>query len=228
MPVHVRADALRAVVQGMRSMQNLRGIIVTVPHKIAIVELCDELETSARLMGAVNIVRRNGDGRLVGANFDGAGMVSALEAELGPVAGRRVYVAGAGGVARAIAFALARAGVARLVVRNRSATKADVLRDEVKHAFPKVATARGEDPVRDCDIAINATSLGLKPDDPLPFAIDELPASATVAEVVMNPLMTPLLLRARERGLRIVRGDAMLDAQFAAWVEFLGLKTESA
>jgi len=227
-PVHVRAEALRTVVQGMRSIENLRAIIVTVPHKIAIVELCDELEPSARLMGAVNIVRRSRDGRLVGANFDGAGMVSALQAQQGSIAGRRVYVAGAGGVARAIAFALAQAGVAHLAIHNRSAKKADALRDEVTRAFPKVATARADGRVRDFDIAINATSLGLKSDDPLPFGVDELPASATVAEVVMNPLMTPLLLRARERGLRIIRGDAMLDAQLAAWVEFLGFETETA
>ena len=96
----------------------LGAIIVTVPHKIAMVELCDALEPSARLMGAVNIVRRERDGKLLGANFDGAGLAMALESELGSLAGRHVHVAGAGGVARAIAFALAQAGVARLAIDN--------------------------------------------------------------------------------------------------------------
>jgi len=225
-PVHVRSDALRAVVGAMRAIDSLAAIIVTVPHKIAMVELCDELQPNARLMGAVNIVRRRSDGRLIGANFDGAGMASALEAELGPLAGRRVYLAGAGGVARAIAFAVAHSGVARLVIHNRSAAKAEALIAAVGHAFPNVVAVRGDDRPAECDIAINGTSLGLKSDDAMPFAVDSLPATAAVAEVVMNPPTTPLLTRAQARGLRIVRGDAMLNRQLAAWVEFLDLRTE--
>lgn len=226
-PAQVRSDALRTVVGAMRAIDSVAAIIVTVPHKIAIVELCDELHDSARLMGAVNIVRRGGDGRLVGANFDGAGMASALEAELGSLAGRRVYMAGAGGAARAIAFALAQSGIAHLTVYNRSAAKADALIDAVKRSFPEVDVARGNDRPTDFHIAINGTSLGLKPDDPLPFAVESLPATAAVADVVMNPAMTPLLLRAQARGLRLVQGDAMLHCQLAAWVKFLGLQTEN-
>ena len=226
-PAHVRSDALRAVVGAMRAVESVAAIFVTVPHKIAMVELCDELHPSARLMGAVNIARRDPGGRLVGANFDGAGMVSALEAELGPLAGRRVYLAGAGGVARAIAFALAQAKVASLAIHNRSAAKADALIEAVKRSFPVVAAVRSDDCPSDFDIAINGTSLGLKPDDPLPFAVESLPATATVAEVVMNPPKTPLLLRAQARGLRIVKGDAMLHCQLAAWVKFLALQPEN-
>lgn len=227
-PAHVAASDLRRAVEGMRAMQNLSAIIVTVPHKIAMVELCDALEPSARLMGAVNIVRRERDGKLLGANFDGAGFAMALESEIGSLAGRRVHVAGAGGVARAIAFAMAQAGVARLAIDNRSAARSAALLDAVKRAFPKVVTARADHHPSDCDIAINATSLGLRASDPLPFAVDALPDTATVAEVVMNPLMTPLLLRAQARGLRIVKGDAMLKCQLAAWVAFLGLDTARA
>ena len=211
----------------MRAVESVAGIIVTVPHKIAMVDLCDELHPSARLMGAVNIARRDHNGRLVGANFDGTGMVAALEAELGPVAGRRVYLAGAGGVARAIAFALAQAEVASLAIHNRSAAKADALIDAVKRSFPNVAARRGDARPSAFDIAVNGTSLGLKHDDSLPFAVEALPATATVAEVVMNPAMTPLLLRAAARGLRIVKGDAMLHCQLAAWVKFLALQTEN-
>ena len=227
-PVHVGAQSLRTVVEAMRSMHNVRAIIVTVPHKIAIVALCDDLHPSARLMGAVNLVRREPDGRLVGGNFDGAGMVAALEAELGPIAGRSVHVAGAGGVARAIAFAVAQAGAARLSIHNRSDDKAAALLDAVKQAFPNVATERAGTRPSACDIAINATSLGLELDDALPFDVDALPPTAAVAEVVMNPLMTPLLVRAQARGLRIVKGNAMLEHQLAAWIRFLGLQEKRA
>ena len=225
-PAHVRSEALRTVVTAMRAVETVAALFVTVPHKIAIVELCDELHSSARLMGAVNIVRRDDDGRLVGANFDGAGMASALQAELGPLAGQRVYIAGAGGVARAIAFAVSQAGVGQLAVHNRSAAKADALIDAVKRSFPEVEVSRGDDRPSDFDIAINGTSLGLKPGDPLPFAIDALPATAAVAEVVMSAPMTPLLLRAQARGLRIVKGDAMLHCQLAAWVDYLGFQSK--
>lgn len=221
-PVHVRSEALRTVVEGMRATQNLCAIIVTVPHKIAIVDHCDELHATARLVGAANIVRRDRDGKLVGANFDGTGLVAALEAELGTIAGQRVYIAGAGGVARAIAFSVAQAGAARLMIYNRSAAKADALLDAVKQAFPRLVTQRADNRPAACDIAINGTSLGLRPDDPIPFALDALPGTAAVAEVVMQPLMTPLLRQAEARGLRIVKGDAMLKLQLSAWVEFIG------
>jgi len=139
-----------------------------------------------------------------------------------------VHVAGAGGVARAIAFAVAQADAARLSIHNRSDDKAAALLDAVKQAFPNVATERAGTRPSACDIAINATSLGLKADDVLPFDVDALPPTAAVAEVVMNPLMTPLLVRAQARGLRIVKGNAMLEHQLAAWVRFLGLQEKRA
>jgi shikimate dehydrogenase len=177
-------------------------------------------------MGAVNIARREFDGRLLGANFDGAGMVKALETQLGPLAGQRVFLAGAGGVARAIAFALGQAQVARLAIHNRSVAKADGLVDAVRRAFPDVIAVRSDDRPAEFDVAINGTSLGLRHDDPLPFAVDALHSSAVVAEVVMNPPMTPLLQQAQARGLTVVKGDAMLHCQLAAWVDFLGLHSE--
>lgn len=219
--LNVPSDDLERVVAALRIVRNLRALIVTIPHKIAIVELCDELHGSAQLVGAVNIVRREADGRLTGANFDGVGFVAALEAKTGRVAGRSVFMAGAGGVARAIAFELARAGAARLMLYNRSIAKGEALLREVAHAFPATSTAIAGEAPPDCDIAINSTSLGLHPDDPLPFAVDALPKRAAVAEVVMQPLMTRLLREAQGRGLRVVTGDGMLTAQLPYWTDFL-------
>jgi shikimate dehydrogenase len=79
-----------------------------------------------------------------------------------------------------------------------------------------------------CDIVINATSLGLRADDPLPFPVDGLPVHAAVAEVVMQPLMTPLLRAAQARGLRIVTGDGMLTAQLPFWMDFVGFERSRA
>jgi len=219
-PLHVTRDALAGVVHGLREVRNLRGFFVTIPHKIDIVALCDGLDESARRVGAVNVVRRESDGRFVGANFDGMGFVGALEAAVGKIAGRSVFIAGAGGVARAIAFEIARAGAARLSMHNRSQEKAGALLAAVAQAFPRVSTDRGGGSPEDCDIAINATSLGLDAADPLPFSVDALPARAIVAEVIMQPPITPLLQKARERGLRIITGDAMLEYQLPFWVDF--------
>jgi len=227
-PLNVSREDLGRVVAGLRGIRNLRAIIVTIPHKIAIMSLCDTLDESAQRVGAVNIVRRERDGRLTGANFDGVGFVATLEARLGPLAGRSVFVAGAGGVARAIAFEIARAGAARLMLCNRSTDKGEALLRDVARAFPGTATATASATPRDCDIAINATSLGLHPGDTLPFALDALPKGAAVAEVVMQPLMTRLLCEAQERGLRIVTGDGMLDAQLPYWMDFLGFERRAA
>lgn len=221
-PLNVARDDLCGVVAGLRVTKNLRAIIVTIPHKIAIRDLCDDLEESARTVGAVNIIRREDDGRLVGANFDGRGFVAALEAAVGSIAGRSVFMAGAGGVARAIAFEIARAGASRLALHNRSPAKGEALAREVAHGFSGVVVAVSPSASGECDIAINATSLGLHPEDPLPFPVTALPDGAIVAEVVMQPLMTPLLQAARARGLRVVTGDGMLGAQLPFWMDFLG------
>lgn len=223
-PLHVTRDELARAVAGLRAIRNLRCIVVTIPHKIAIVELCDELDDSARRVGAANVVRREPDGRLTGANFDGAGFVGSLEAAVGPVAGRTIHVAGAGGVARAIAFECARAGAAGLTLSNRSAQKADELLSGLGRAFPRVALSRIDIPPT-AQIAINATSLGLGAGDPLPFALDELPRDAVVADVVMQPPITRLLLEAQRRGLGIVPGEGMLKFQLPAWIEFAGRDT---
>jgi len=227
-PLHVPRDELRRVVEALRGVRNLRAIIVTLPHKIAIVELCDALHESAQRVGAVNLVRRDPGGRLVGANFDGVGFVAALEAGVGPVAGRSVFMAGAGGVARAIVFELARAGASRIALCNRSQQKGEELLRSVTQAYPATAAACVAAPPDDCDIAINATSLGLRPDDALPFSVDALPAHAAVAEVVMQPLMTRLLRAAQARGLRIVPGDGMLTAQLPFWMDFVGFERSRA
>jgi shikimate dehydrogenase len=221
-PLHVPHDDLARVVAAMRGVYNVRALIVTIPHKIPIVDLCDTLHESARRVGAVNVVRREHDGRLIGANFDGTGFVAALERKLGPLTGRSVFIAGAGGAARAIAFEIAAAGATRLMLHNRSVEKGEALLQDVARAYPALATAVAGPTPRDCDIAINATSLGLHADDALPFSIDALRSDATVAEVVMQPLVTPLLRQAQAAGLRVVTGDGMLAAQLPFWMDFLG------
>lgn len=220
-PTHVRPAALGTLIEGLRKIVNLQAIIVTVPHKITSLAYCDELDETARLVGAVNVIKRDRRGRLIGGNFDGSGFADALESATGPVEGRAIYLAGAGGVARAIAFNLAMRGIARLAVYNRSTDKSAALRDEILANFPDIAVELADRSPSDVDIAINATSLGLHAGDAMPFTLDHLSRSATVAEVIMQPAVTPLLRLAKERGHPVVGGEAMLTHQLASWIAFI-------
>ncbi|SDE99917.1 shikimate dehydrogenase family protein [Limimaricola pyoseonensis] len=226
-PCEVGPDALEETVRGLRNVRNLGGLVVTVPHKTEIARHCNALSERARLAGAVNVVRREADGRLFGDLLDGAGFVAGLSAAEVELEGRSVFLAGAGGAASAIAFALAEAGAARLTVANRSEAKARALLQRLQSAFPAVAVEAGHDPQRH-DIAVNATSLGLKPDDPLPFDPADLSPGTLVAEVIMQPEETPLLAAAAARGLPTHLGRMMLEGQLRQMMAFLLPEAEGA
>ena len=220
-PVHVKPEDLARTVQGLRALQNLGGFVVTVPHKTAIVALCDEVTPEARLIGAVNVVRRMADGRLLGGMLDGEGFVSGLRSQGLEPAGRSVYLAGAGGAASAIAFALANAGVSRLTIANRSADKARQLIDRIARQYPALGLAVGSADPAGHDLVVNGTSLGLHPGDALPLNVDGLTPQQIVAEIIMQPAETPLLVAARARGCRIHFGAPMLSSQIALMAAFM-------
>ena len=222
-PMHVGADQLETVVTGLRALRNLAGVIITVPHKTAISALCDRLEPHAEAIGAVNCVRRNAEGTLSGTMLDGLGFVAGLKAGGTDPKGMRAYLAGAGGAANAIAFALAEAGVTHLSIANRTRAKSDDLAARLATLHPglKVDTAPGS--VSGHDLVVNATSLGLREGDPLPLDVAALQPSQIVAEIIMAPEMTPLLIAAKEKGCRIHLGRPMLDAQLELMCAYLGM-----
>jgi len=221
-PIHVPAAGLTELVQGLRRMNNLSGFIVTVPHKTAMPALCDELTPAAARIGAVNAVRRMADGRLIGAMLDGEGFVAGLRSEGIEPRGRSVYLAGAGGGASAIAFALAQSGVTRLTIANRTATRAVELVARLARDFPEVAIAVGTTDPSGHDLVINATSSGLHEDDELPLETGRLASDQIVAEIIMQPAQTKLLRMAAERGCRIHYGAPMLACQIELMAVFMG------
>lgn len=220
-PLHVPAAGLAQAWQGMRAMRNLGGWIVTVPHKNAVASLCDALGPAASVIGAVNAVRRLDDGRLVGDMFDGAGFVGGLRGQGHDPAGRSVLLVGAGGAAAAIAHALAQAGVGRLGIANRTLARADEIAQRVRQAFPDADVQACDADPRGYDMVVNATSLGMRPDDALPLDVNLLDARTLVAEIIMKPAETPLLQVAKQRGCPIHAGRHMLDAQAALMARFL-------
>lgn len=222
-PFHVSPDGLPALFAGLRGLRNLGGLVVTVPHKEQAAVLCDEITPAARLIGAVNAIRLR-DGKLAGGNFDGLGFVAGLRAQGHEPAGRRVYLAGLGGAGKAIACALAEAGPARLDLYNRSPERAREFAARLSAAYPALDIRLADAaPGADCEIAVNATSLGLSDTDPLPFPLDALPAGAVVADAVMSRVDTPLLRAAAARGLRTHAGLHMLEGQIAEIARYLGI-----
>jgi shikimate dehydrogenase len=222
LPWAVAPAHLAAAVAGLRSMENLLGANVTVPHKGAILPLLDALTPEAEAIGAVNTVISR-SGTLVGENTDGAGFLLALQEEMGcRPEGLSAVVLGAGGAARAVAMALAQAGSPRLVLANRTATRAVELAEHITNHNPRCeVTVQTLHPswrvsqVPEIRLLVNTTSVGLHPGDPPLFDYDSLPVQALVSDLIYRPAETPLLRAARRRGCRAVNGVGMLVHQGA-------------
>ena len=207
--MEIEPEAVPGVVADAHGPEWL-GLGVTAPYKQIVAELVDEVEKDAREIGAVNNVVRTDDGRLVGFNTDAAGFHAGAELALGrPLAGLNVVIAGAGGVAQAIAFACRQAGVASITVGNRSVPASAAGVPAVALDSPEYAAA-----LRTADLAVNATTVGMvDPGTTMDVAL--LPDHATVFDCVYVPAETPLLAAARSRGLRAANGSEMLIAQAA-------------
>lgn len=226
LPFDARPEHFAAAVRGLQALDNLGGFVVTAPHKQAMVALCDEVVGEARLVGAVNTVRRDPDGRLIGDLFDGRGFVQGLLAHGHAVAGKRVFLYGAGGAGNAVAFALARAGVASITIHNRTAARAQDLARRVAAAYPACDVSVGPKDPRGFDIAANATCVGLA-DGELSFDVSQMASSTLVTEVIMKPEKTALIIAAEARGLQAQQGKHMLDYQMDLIFEFMCIQENS-
>lgn len=215
-PLHVPSADLATIWAGLRAIPNLVGFGITLPHKQQALDFCDSLDPVAKRVGAVNVVRRESDGSLRGYQLDGAGFLRGLRTANIAIEGRSCLMVGAGGAAVAIAFALAEAGVAEIVVFNRTRAKANALADKV-NAHVGHSLARAGDPQpKPGQLVINATSLGLQDSDPLPLDPALLHPGMTMAEVIAQPEVTALLHAAQSRGVEIHSGMRMIEGQVDA------------
>lgn len=190
-----------------------RGGNVTIPHKEAVMGHLAAVTPEARRIGAVNTLAVEPDGRVRGHNTDGEGFAASLDGALGPDwerATRTVLVLGAGGAARAVVDALLRRGVARIVVLNRTRSRADEICAFDRERVVALPWDSGPELSREADLLVNTTSLGMTGQPELSFGVDLLPPGAAVADIVYVPLETGLLASARARGLRVVGGLGML------------------
>jgi shikimate dehydrogenase len=220
LPFAVRPVHLRRAVKSIAALQ-IGGVNVTIPHKQAALAWMDELSPEARLIGAVNTIHLQ-DGRLHGYNTDGIGFLNALNEAGSAVAGQTAMLLGAGGAARAIAVQLCLSGIRRLLVANRTPTRAEDLAAFLKQHIPYTdisVITMGESSLAamlpETDIVVNATSIGMHPQDPLLLPSTALSSRHLVCDIVYRPLPTPLLRAAQRQGARTVDGLGMLLHQGA-------------
>jgi shikimate dehydrogenase len=201
---------------------NVVGYNVTIPHKLAIIALLDRLDPLAEVIGAVNTICIE-DGCSVGYNTDGEGFIKHLEATLDTtIANKKLFILGSGGASRGISMTMASRGAAKIYLSNRTASKAEALAEEINTRIKPCAevipqtSGEMEKALAECDILVNATSVGMQPhNDGMPVDADLLRPDLAVADLVYSPLMTRLLAAAQKRGCPVVTGDGMLVHQGA-------------
>jgi shikimate dehydrogenase len=224
-PMGVTAENLTTSFPAIARFSNMHGALVTMPHKVKIVSMLDEVSDAVRIAGSCNAVLRHADGRLIGDMFDGEGFARGLERKGCAIRGARVFIAGAGGVGSAIAATLAARGAARIALIDPDTTVRDSLASRLIRHHPGLSVETGTQTPAGFDIVVNATPLGMRPDDPLPFDAGALDAAMFVGEVVMSQEITPLLAAARARGCRTQVGLDMLYEMIPAYLDFFGFPT---
>jgi shikimate dehydrogenase len=227
-PMGVKGDDYAGVLASLRRLTNLRGALVTMPHKVTTLALADEVTPTARIAGACNALLLRDDGSWLGDQFDGAGFVRGARRKGCAIDGKRALVVGSGGVGSAIAASLAAAGVAELGLYDQAAAAAEGLRDRLLTHYPALVCRTGSNDPAGYDIVVNATPLGMKEGDPLPFDVARLAPAAFVGEVVMKAEVTPLLRGAMAKGCAVQVGTDMLFEMIPAYLEFFGFGTTTA
>jgi shikimate dehydrogenase len=221
-PMGCRTEHFPGVLAAVFTLTNIRGALITMPHKVAAAALLNEASPAVRIAGSCNAVRRMEDGRLHGDLFDGEGFVRALKRKGCRPAGARALIIGAGGVGSAIAASLAAADTREIALFDIHPERARALANRLASSYPSLELTIDADDPAGRDIVVNATPMGAHDDDPMPVDVERIGRGTWVGEVVMAPEMTPLLIAAQARGCRVQAGADMLFEQIPAYLEFFG------
>lgn len=219
---HVTPERLGDAIAGMRAL-GVRGLNVTIPHKVNVMAFLDEVHEGAKAAGAVNTIV-NEDGRLIGYNTDGIGYVRSLKEEAEPdLRGKTIIVLGAGGAARGILWALTREKPEKVLLANRTFEKAQQLAAAFSSQSQVSALSWDElhDACADADVMINTTSVGMSPNiDAVPIDAGWLRPGSVASDLIYNPMKTAFLQQAEQRGCRIHTGLGMFIYQGAYALEY--------
>lgn len=220
MPAHVAPADLAAWLAGVSLAKNVDGVIVTVPHKFAVFELCASSSARAAFLHSVNTMRRNPDGSWHGDMFDGLGFVAAMRDKGCQPEGKKALLVGAGGAGSAIAHALVEAGVSALAIHDEDAARRSTLVERLA-GLGKCPVMHGSSDPTGFDIALNATPVGMKEADPYPLDVEKMTAGMFAGCVITAPAITPLIAAARAKGCATMTGADMFGRVRDLMVDFL-------
>ena len=218
LPFHITKNELPGFIAGIKG-NNIIGLNLTVPHKESVITLIDEVDASAKKIGAINTIYFDDKNRTIGSNTDGHGFLKHLKnsSEAWRADNRSTAIIGAGGAARAAIVSLLDAGVPEIRLINRTQERAVNLAATIDDIRIKVTSwDHREEALVGIKLLVNVTTLGMVGQPPLELSLDKLPKDATVYDIVYNPIETELIKQARARGNKTVDGLGMLLHQAAA------------
>jgi len=224
-PMGCQAEDYPVFLRAIFKLSNIRGALITMPHKVSTLSLVDEVLPAAAIAGACNAVRLGPQGQLQGDMFDGEGFVRGVLRKGFELQGARVLVVGAGGVGSAIAASLAAAGVAAISLFDMNPAAAEALAGRLRAHYPALEVATGSKDPAGHGLVVNATPMGMNEGDPLPMDVSHIAPGTFVGEVVMRTEMTAFLNAAQQRGCPVQVGSDMLFEQIPAYLEYFNLPT---
>lgn len=222
LPAEVAPARFEEFVRAALSATNVPGLWLTIPHKTPALALSQHVDRLGQRAGAVNALRREPDGSLRGALFDGLGLSKSLDHFGLAPEGRRVLVLGLGGAGTAVATSLAERSLDRLALWDRDPAHTQRIATRLADGAATTVQAAASPDASGFDLVVHCTSLGLKPDDPLPFDVNSLAPDAAVIDILMKPHATPLQQACERRGITVHPGFEMLTQQVPEYLRFFG------
>lgn len=227
-PMGCQADHFETFLGSVFNLTNVRGALITMPHKVTTVGLLHEVTPTVRVAGACNAVKKNAQGHLIGDMFDGSGFTRGVKRKGFDLIGKRVLVVGSGGVGSAIAASLASEQISGIGVFDSNTLAAENLAIRLKENYPQLEVRSDSKDPQGYDLVVNATPMGMSEGDPLPMDVSRIAPSTFVGEVVMRTEMTAFLSAAKARGCQVQVGSDMLFEQIPAYLEFFGFPSTTA
>jgi shikimate dehydrogenase len=224
-PMGIKAGDYPNFFRSAFTLTNIRGALITMPHKVITMELADELSATAEIAGATNAIVRREDGSLFADQFDGAGFVRGVLRKGFDPSGKRALVVGNGGVGSPIAASLAGIGLAGIGLFDPNAAASEALAQRIGEHYPAVEVAIGSKDPEGYDLIVNATPIGMNDGDPLPVDVNRIAPGTYVGDVILKADVTPFLQAAKDKGCTIQVGTDMLFEMIPAVLEFFGYGT---
>jgi shikimate dehydrogenase len=219
-PVHVLPGDFEACLAQLKRVQNIDGLVFTIPYKQAAMKLADTLGTQARTVGAINALARRPDGHWIGDIFDGLGCVEAFRRRQFALRDQRLMLIGAGGAGSAIGVAIAHEGPRSVRVFDTDQARAADLAAKMKRVNPEVDVTTGSPVITGIDILLNASPVGMLGDPRMPVDISSIAPEVIVFDAIVKPEPTRFLAMAQQRGCRTVFGREMMRGQIARMIDF--------